>query len=77
MLPAAASTHNAADIGTQPKWRQNESTICVCACADHAIGLYQQQQSESAGENHRCRAAELQHDGDLPGRNTTAVLVAG
>jgi hypothetical protein len=56
---------------------KSESTICVCACADNTVGLYQQQQSEPAGENDHCCAAELEHDSDLPGRIATALLMGG
>jgi hypothetical protein len=69
----------AAEVETQsnPSGGNNESTICVCACGDHAVGLYQQQQSESPGENYRYCAAELDHDSDLPGRIATALLGVG
>lgn len=51
----------ATDVGTATLSGGNNeiSIICVCAYADLAVGLHQQQQSESAGQDHRGGAAEL------------------
>jgi hypothetical protein len=55
----------------------DESTSQLARCSIDALGLYQQQRSFAAAEDHRGRTSELGNDGGMPGRNQAAVQLIG